>query len=223
MLNDVRHFSHLKTLSKGSLSVSLHIHLGPHNWAKHKLHGCSLSSFLKHKVITSIGHTKGWLGKEENKILVKPIQSVFLYLLKFYWVRAAGDWRGERGCKAGWKKWMILQLAALSTTESLWMILSEDLIFKKELPDQNYTIQPPSQLWDVALQGFPCCGQSEECHSQACPTESSSIISRVPFFPLCQVDVSNRSNWDTCRWLDRASIPGGHLGDSRLCQENCCS
>lgn len=43
------------------------------------------------------------------------------------------------------------------------------------------------------------------------------------YFPLRRLDVSNRSTWDTSRWLGRASIPGDHLGDSRPCQENCCS
>lgn len=160
MLNDVRHFSHLKTLSKGSLSVSLHIHLGPHNWAKHKLHGCSLSSFLKHKVITSIGHTKGWLGKEENKILVKPIQSVFLYLLKFYWVRAAGDWRGERGCKAGWKKWMILQLAQRCPPQSRCEWFFQKILFPRRNSQTRTTPSSPLPSYEMLLcRGFRVVGR----------------------------------------------------------------
>lgn len=36
------------------------------NEQKHK---CSVSGFLKHRVILCMGHVKGWLGEEEGQML----------------------------------------------------------------------------------------------------------------------------------------------------------
>lgn len=94
--------------------------------------------------------------------------------------------------------------------------LFQKILFpRRNSPDQT-TLPSPLPSYETLLsRGFHVEGTVRNAIPRLVPQNLPVWSPMCPFFPLCQLDVSNDSAWHTSRWLGSISIPGDHPGDSR--------